>query len=485
MHDAPHTWTAKALRVALDQKHISALEATQACLAREAQTRHLNAFVHLDAAGALAQAQTADARLAKGAALGFWDGIPMGLKDIFLTDGLPTTCGSAMLQDFVAPYDATAVSMLRAQGMVLLGKLNMDEFAMGSSNEHSVFGPVKNPYDITRVPGGSSGGSAAAVACGSSFASLGTDTGGSIRQPAAFTNTVGLKPTYGRVSRYGVIAYASSLDQVGPMTKDVTDCAHLLQAIAGADGRDATASTSCVPDYTQNLEMGVRGLRIGVPKEYMQGLNADVERAMAAALAAYEAMGAVIVDVSLPHTAHGIATYYVLAPAEASSNLARYDGVRYTRREHQSGGLAEMYSQTRSRFLGSEVKRRIMLGTFVLSSGHYDAYFRRAQKVRTLVRRDFAIAFENIDVLLTPTTPAAAFKLGENDTEPTKMYLQDCYTVLVNLAGLPAVSLPCGQTPGGLPIGMQLIANHWQEAKILQTARAYERETSWHRQRPS
>ncbi|KAK1548533.1 hypothetical protein Q3G72_028781 [Acer saccharum] len=486
MHDAPYTWTAKALRAALDAKQISATEATQACLDRQAQTRHINAFVHVDAAGALAQAQAADARLAQGAALGFWDGIPMGLKDIFLTDGLPSTCGSDILKDFVAPYDATVVARLRAQGMVLLGKLNMDEFAMGSSNEHSVFGPVQNPYDTTRVPGGSSGGSAAAVACGSSFASLGTDTGGSIRQPAALTNTVGLKPTYGRVSRYGVIAYASSLDQVGPMTKDVADCAHLLQAIAGFDPSDATSSQGAVPDYSQHLEQGVRGLRIGVPKEYFSAdIDPEVLGAVGAALKAYEAMGAVLVDVSLPHTAYGIATYYVLAPAEASSNLARYDGVRYGKRDSQAASLAEMYTQSRGAYLGAEVKRRIMLGTYVLSAGYYDAYYKRAQKVRTLVRRDFAMAFEKIDVLLTPTTPSPAFKLGENETDPMKMYMQDVCTVPVNLAGVPAMSLPCGMSAQNLPIGLQLIGNHWQEAKLLQVARAYERETLWHQKRPS
>lgn len=486
MHDAPHTWTAKALRDALDAKQISCVEATRACFEREIASRDLNAYVHRDEAGALVQAQAADERLGQKAVLGFWDGIPMALKDIFLTDGLPTTCASSILRNFVAPYDATVVKKLKAQGMVLLGKLNMDEFAMGSSNEHSVFGPVKNPYDLTCVPGGSSGGSAAAVAAGSTFASLGTDTGGSIRQPAALTGTVGLKPTYGRVSRYGVIAYASSLDQVGPMTKDVTDCAHLLQAIAGFDPHDATSGAGEVPNYAAHLDKGVKGLRIGVPKEYFEhALDADVHQAVTDALAAYKAMGAILVDVSLPHTRYGIATYYVLAPAEASSNLARYDGVRYGQRDKDASGLNAMYTKTRGAHLGDEVKRRIMLGTYVLSAGYYDAYYKRAQKVRTLVRRDFAMAFEQVDVLLTPTTPSPAFKLGENETDPMKMYMEDVCTVPVNLAGVPALSLPCGMTKSGLPIGMQLIGNHWQEAVLLQAGRAYERETLWHQKRPS
>jgi aspartyl-tRNA(Asn)/glutamyl-tRNA(Gln) amidotransferase subunit A len=481
IHDA----TVVQLGAALRDKKITAVDATQACLTRAAQTADLGAYLHQDGAGALAAAAAADARRAAGQVLGPWDGIPVALKDIFLTAGLPTTCGSAILKNFIAPYDATVVTRLKAAGAVLLGKLNMDEFAMGSSNEHSAFGPARNPYDRDRVPGGSSGGSATAVACGSAFASLGTDTGGSIRQPAAYTGIVGLKPTYGRVSRYGVIAYASSLDQVGPMTKDVGDCALMLQAIAGADPSDATCARDEVPNFTQNLEAGVKGMRIGVPKEYFTAnIDPEVATAVQAALRSYEAMGAKLVDVSLPHTAHGIATYYVLAPAEASSNLARFDGVRYGMRQGGDQGLQEMYMASRSAGFGAEVKRRIMLGTYVLSAGYYEAYYRRAQKARTLVRRDFALAFEQADVLITPTAPGPAFRLGENEADPMKMYMADVFTVSANLAGLPGMSLPCGHTAGGLPIGLQLLAAPWQESRLLQVARAYEREHAWHTRRP-
>ncbi|HET6345321.1 MAG TPA: Asp-tRNA(Asn)/Glu-tRNA(Gln) amidotransferase subunit GatA, partial [Myxococcota bacterium] len=450
-------WTVHALAEALAQKKVSSLEATEACLAREVKTRSLNAYLHVDADGARAQAKAADARRAQGHPFGLLDGVPVALKDIFLTEGLPTTCGSRILEGFVAPYDGTAVSRLKAAGAVLLGKLNMDEFAMGSSNEHSARGPVKNPWDETRVPGGSSGGSAAAVAAGSAFASLGTDTGGSIRQPAAHSGIVGLKPTYGRVSRYGVIAFASSLDQVGPMTKDVTDCAHLLQVVAGPDPRDSTSAQVEVPSYTAGLDKGVSGMRLGVPKEYFQdGMDPEVRAHVDAALKTYEKLGAQLVEVSLPHTEHGIATYYVLAPAEASSNLARYDGVRYGLRDKEAGGLLDMYLRSRAEGFGTEVKRRIMLGTYVLSAGYYDAYYRRAQQVRTLVRRDFEAAFERVDAIVTPTAPTPAFKIGENTSDPVQMYLGDVFTVTANLAGLPGLSLPCGFTKERLPVGLQI-----------------------------
>ena len=477
--------TMHALADALQARQVSSVQAVNACLAREEATRALGAYVHLDAAGALKQAAAADQRRARGAALGPLDGIPIALKDILLTAAQPTTCASRMLTQFIAPYDATVVARLRQAGLVFLGKLNMDEFAMGSSTESSCFGPTKNPWDPTRVPGGSSGGSAAAVASGAAFASLGTDTGGSIRQPAAFTGIVGLKPTYGRVSRYGVVAFASSLDQVGPMTRDVTDCAWLLQAIAGADPRDATSSHEAVIDYTSGLCQGVRGLRLGVPREYFAaGIDAEVRTHLDAACAAYRDLGATLVDVSLPHMDQAIATYYIIAPAEASSNLARFDGVRYGMRQDPKQGLLEMYLASRAAGFGPEVKRRIMLGTYVLSSGYYEAYYVQAQKVRTLVCNDFAAAFKTVDALLTPTTPTPAFLLGENQTDPVKRYLADIFTVGVNLAGLPALSLPCGFTQSNLPIGLQIIAAPFQEAKLLRIAFAYESAHDWHTRRP-
>ena len=479
-----HELTAHALLDALAAKQVSSVELTQAVLARAQATRSLNAYVHVDEPGALAAARAADERRARGGATGLLDGVPMALKDIFLTEGLPTTCGSKILEGFVAPYDGTAVRRLKAAGAVLTGKLNMDEFAMGSSNEHSAYGAVKNPWDPTRVPGGSSGGSAAAVAAGSSVASLGTDTGGSIRQPAALTGIVGLKPTYGRVSRYGVIAFASSLDQVGPMTKDVQDAALVLQVIAGHDERDSTSANVAVPSYSANLESGVRGLKLGVPKEYfVDGTDSEVQHAVQSALAHYEKLGAELVEVSLPHTDYGIAVYYLVATAEASSNLARYDGVRYGLRIDPGQGLNEMYTATRGEGLGHEVKRRIMLGTYALSAGYYDAYYGRAQKVRTLVRQDFAQAFANVDALVTPTSPTAAFALGANVADPVQMYLADVFTVGANLAGLPALSLPCGFTKAGLPIGLQVLGAPFSEAKLLQVARAYERDHAWSQRR--
>lgn len=461
----------------LESKKVSSVEVTDACIARIEKTAGLGAYLHVDAQGAKAQAAKADERRAAGKAHGPWDGVPIALKDIFLTEGLPTTCGSKILENFVAPYDGTAVKKLKEAGSVLLGKLNMDEFAMGSSNEHSAFQPAKNPWDTTRVPGGSSGGSAVAVAAGSCYATLGTDTGGSIRQPAGLCGIVGLKPTYGRVSRYGVIAFASSLDQVGPMTKDVTDAALMMQAISGHDERDSTSSIESVPDYSADLDKGVKGLKIGVPKEYfIDGMDPEIRKSIEDALALYKRLGAELVEVSLPHTDYGIAVYYLVATAEASSNLARYDGVRYGKRVDPGKGLLDMYTATRGQGFGAEVKRRIMLGTYALSSGYYEAYYVKAQKVRTLVAQDFAKAFSQCDVIVTPTSPNPAFKLGENEGDPLKMYLADVFTVNVNLAGLPGLSLPSGFTKENLPIGMQVLGKPFSESMILRVGRAFERE---------
>ena len=470
---------------ALADKRASSVDATTACLQRIEATGDLGAWLTVDKAGALAQARASDARRAQNSARGSLDGVPLGLKDILLVKDQRTTCGSRILDNFVAPYDATCVRRLKEAGAVLLGKHAMDEFGMGSSTEHCAFGAARNPWDKTRVPGGSSGGKAAAVSVASAFGALGTDTGGSIRQPAAFTGTVGLKPTYGRVSRFGVMAYASSLDQVGPMARTVQDCAMLLQAIAGHDPRDATSAELPVPDYSQGLEAGVAGMKLGVPKEYFgRGIAPDVAEAVQAALRAYEKLGAKLVDVSLPHTEHGIATYYIIAPAEASSNLARYDGVRYGARVDAGGGLLDMYHGTRAAGFGTEVKRRIMLGTYVLSSGFYDAYYMRAQKVRALVQADFERVFQQVDALLAPTAPTCAFKLGEKGADPVQMYMGDVFTVTANLAGLPAMSLPCGFNAQKLPIGLQILGSPFSEAKMLTIARAYERAHDWHARRP-
>ncbi|MFO7577610.1 MAG: Asp-tRNA(Asn)/Glu-tRNA(Gln) amidotransferase subunit GatA [Pelovirga sp.] len=458
---------------------------TQGCLERIAATdADLNAFVTLCADEALADAAAADLRLDSGTDQPLC-GIPLGLKDIFSTRGIRTTCASKMLENYIPVYDATVVERLRQQGAVIVGKLNMDEFAMGSSNENSAAGPVLNPWDLGRVPGGSSGASAAAVAAGQVVAALGTDTGGSIRQPASYCGVVGLKPTYGRVSRYGVIAYASSLDQVGPITRTVEDCALLLQAIAGYDPRDSTSVDCAVPDYRAQLRNGVAGKRIGLPGEYfIEGLDPCVKRAVDAAIAVYRELGAEIVPVSLPHTNYSVACYYLIATAEASSNLARYDGVRFGVRCSDGGGLIDMYQQTRSAGFGAEVKRRIMLGTYALSSGYYDAYYLKAQKVRTLVRQDFLTAFEQVDLLLTPVAATPAFKVGEKLDDPLQMYLSDIFTIPVNLAGTCAMSVPCGFSEDGLPIGLQLIGKAFAEAEILQAAWAFEQATDWHRRTP-
>jgi aspartyl-tRNA(Asn)/glutamyl-tRNA(Gln) amidotransferase subunit A len=444
----------------------------------------VRAFLTVTREEALRAAALADARLEAGAPLGPLDGVPVALKDVFCTRGVRTTCGSKILEGFVPPYDATVVARLRAAGAVVLGKLNMDEFAMGSSTEHSGFFTTRNPWDLARVPGGSSGGASAAVAAGLATLSLGTDTGGSIRQPAAFCGVLGMKPTYGRVSRYGLIAFASSLDQVGPFARDVEDAAVLLQTIAGADPMDSTAVDVPVPDYRAALGQGIEGMTIGVPAEYfIDGMDPEVERAVREAIVTLEKLGARAEPVSLPYSEYGLAAYYVIAPAEASSNLARYDGVKYGLRAGGARDVIEMYSKTRAAGFGAEVKRRVMLGTYALSAGYYDAYYGQAQKVRTLVRRDFEQAFARVDLIVAPTTPGVAFKMGEKE-DPLQMYLNDIFTIPVNLSGLPGLSIPAGFTQTGLPIGLQLIGRAFDEATLLRAAHAYESVTSWHTRRP-
>jgi aspartyl-tRNA(Asn)/glutamyl-tRNA(Gln) amidotransferase subunit A len=475
----------------LQSRAISAVELTQFFLDRIAKLNpQLNAYITVDAAGALAGARQADARLAAGTATPL-TGIPLAVKDLFCTQGVRTTCASRMLADFIPPYEATVVRRLREAGMVILGKSNMDEFAMGSSNETSYFGPVCNPWDPSRIPGGSSGGSAAAVAAGLCLAALGTDTGGSIRQPAAMTGITGLKPTYGRVSRYGMIAFASSLDQAGPMTHTVADAALLLQGMAGHDPLDSTSIDQPVEAYGALLPSGekalacLRGLRIGIPQEYYgEGMAAAVRQALQAAMATFTEMGAICQPVSLPCTDYAIPTYYIIAPAEASSNLARYDGIRFGYRCEQPVDLLDMFARSRSEGFGAEVKRRIMLGTYVLSSGYYDAYYRKAQKVRRLIANDFHAAFTQVDLLLTPTAPETAFRIGEKNEDPVKMYLSDIFTINVNLAGLPGLSLPCGFDEQNLPIGMQLIARPLQESLLLAVGHGYQQVTDWHKRSP-
>ena len=473
-----------ALQEKLKSKEISSVELTQSYLDRITETDDaINAFITVCEKEALVAATEADRQIAAGNTATL-TGIPIALKDIFLTEGIRTTCASKILNNFIAPYDATSVAKLKKNGAVIIGKLNMDEFAMGSSNENSAVGPVKNPWDSSKVTGGSSGGSAAAVAARQAVATLGTDTGGSIRQPASYCGVVGLKPTYGRVSRYGVIAYASSLDQVGPIARDVSDCATMLGAVAGYDPLDSTSIDRPVPDYQASLGGDLKGLRIGLPKEYfIDGLDPDIKSATEAAIETYRDLGAEIIDVSLPHTDYAVACYYLIATAEASSNLARYDGIRYGRRVDNGDGLIELYRQSRAAGFGAEVKRRIMLGTYALSSGYYDAYYLKAQKVRTLIRQDFLDAFAKVDTILTPVAPTPAFGLGEKMDDPLQMYLSDIFTIPVNLAGTCAMSLPCGMPKENLPIGMQLIGQPFAEEQILKVAHAYEQATEWHTQR--
>ena len=470
----------------LRRRAISAVELTLAHLERIEQTEPaIRAFITVTREEALAQARAADARLAAGEAVGPLCGIPVAIKDVILTRGMRTTAGSKILEPFTAPYDATVTQRLLDAGAVCIGKANCDEFAMGSSNENSAYGATHNPWRHEHVPGGSSGGSAAAVAARQCLAALGTDTGGSVRQPAACCGISGLKPTYGRVSRYGVIAYASSLEQVGPLARTVTDCAHLLQVIAGHDRRDSTSVTEVVPRYAESLSRGVNGLRIGLPKEYfVDGLQPEVAVAVRAAVRQLEALGASVEEVSLPHTDYAIATYYLIATAEASSNLARYDGTRYGLRIDRGAGLLDMYRHTRGRGFGTEVKRRIMLGTYALSAGYYEAYYLKAQKVRTLIRRDFDQVFTRCQLVATPTMPTTAFRIGEKVTDPLQMYLSDVFTTSANLAGLPALSVPCGVDDSGLPIGLQLIGRPFDETTVLTAGYAYEQATDWHRRSP-
>ncbi|HEX4927399.1 MAG TPA: Asp-tRNA(Asn)/Glu-tRNA(Gln) amidotransferase subunit GatA [Burkholderiales bacterium] len=470
----------------LAKRELSSVELTRACLARIARLNgELNAFITVDEERALAGARAADARLAKGEG-GPLTGLPIAHKDILCTRGMRTTCGSRMLADYVSPYDAHVVERLAAAGMVLLGKCNLDEFAMGSSNESSYFGPVRNPWDRSRVSGGSSGGSAAAVAARMVPAATGTDTGGSVRQPAAYCGVSGLKPTYGTVSRYGLVAFASSLDQAGPLARSAADLALLMNAMAGFDPRDSTSIERAAEDYTRSLELDLKGLRIGLPKEYFaEGLEPGVRRAVEEAVRWFEAQGARTMALELPHTRLGIAVYYVIAPAEASSNLARFDGVRYGHRASGYADLADMYRRTRAEGFGAEVKRRILVGTYVLSHGYYDAYYLQAQKVRRLIARDFAAAFERCDVILGPTTPSTAFALGANSADPVQMYLNDVFTVTAPLAGVPALSVPCGLDARGLPVGLQLTGNHFTEARLLGIAHRYQQATDWHRRVPA
>ena len=473
-------------RTLLDTRQLSAQELTRAVLDRiRATDETLHSYVTLDEAQALTQAEAADRSLTNSDRPPPLCGIPIAVKDIILTKDLRSTAGSKILEHFIPPYDAGVIRRLRDAGAVILGKVNCDEFGMGSSNENSAYGPTRNPWDISRVPGGSSGGSAACVAADQALAALGTDTGGSIRLPASFCGVVGLKPTYGRVSRFGVVAYASSLDQVGPLTKDMRDCATLLGVIAGHDPRESTSVDRPVPDYQAALERGVRGLRVGIPREYfVAGMQSEVDQAVRRAIDTLQELGAEPVSISLPHTDYAVAAYYIIATAEASSNLARYDGVKYGHRAESATDLAEMYRQTRAQGFGPEVKRRIMLGTYALSAGYYDAYYLKAQKVRRLIRHDFLRAFEQCDVIATPTAPTTAFQLGEKATDPLTMYLSDILTIAVNLAGLPGLSLPCGFDTAGLPISLQLIGQAFGEEAVLQAGYAYEQATEWHTARP-
>ncbi len=481
--------TISELTSRLARRDISARELTQACLDQIARVDGtVHAFISHDPADALAQADAADHELAAGVTFAQKPllGIPIAIKDVLAVKGHPLNCGSKILGKFISPYDATVIEKMKAAGAVVFGRLNMDEFAMGSSTETSAFGITRNPWDPSRIPGGSSGGSAAAVAADEAIATLGTDTGGSIRQPAALCGCVGLKPTYGRVSRYGLTAFASSLDQIGPFTKNIEDAARLLGIISGHDPKDSTSVAEPVPDYVAALDGQIRGLKLGLPKEYLiGGLDPEVKAAVDAAVKQYAALGAEIVDISLPHTDYAVATYYIVATAEASANLARFDGIRYGQRVDGADPI-ELYTRTRGAGFGAEVKRRIILGTYVLSSGYYDAYYLRAQKVRTLIRNDFLNAFKQVDAIITPTAPTAAFKIGEKSGDPLQMYLSDIFTISCNLAGISGISLPCGFTRSPkLPIGLQLLGQPFGEATLLKLAHAYEQSTPWHREKPA
>ena len=468
--------TIDSIRTDLLAKKTSAEEiAREALKFAEAENPKTNAYLTFAPERALAAARAVDQKIAAGEDLGLLAGVPIAIKDVILTRGLRTTCASRMLENYIPPYDATAVIRIEQAGGVILGKTNCDEFAMGSSNENSAFGPVRNPVALDRVPGGSSGGSAAVVAQGTAVLSLGSDTGGSIRQPASFCGVTGVTPTYGRVSRYGLAAFASSLDHIGPFSRTVRDSARLLQVMAGRDEMDSTSAFAPVPDYVAALDGNVRGMKIGVPKEFFDGLASDTGDLIQAAIQTLQKLGCEIREIRLPHTPYAVGCYYIICTAEASSNLARYDGVRYTRRSEAAGTLQEMYRQTRDEGFGAECKRRIMLGTYVLSAGYYDAYYLKAQKVRALVARDYAQAFEQVDAIVGPVAPHPAFKLGEKVDDPTSMYLSDIYTVTGDLAGVPCMSVPAGKTPDGLPVGLQIVANHFGETAMFRLADAFER----------
>jgi len=468
--------TIDAARTAVQERKTTAQALAEAHYARiQQEDGQIGAFLTLSKERALEQADRMDRMAAEGKTLPALGGVPVGIKDVMSTRGVRTTAGSKILENYIPPYDGTAVARLEAAGAVVLGKMNCDEFAMGSSNENSAYHPVHNPRDLSRVPGGSSGGSAAAVAADMAVVTLGSDTGGSIRQPASFCGVVGLMPTYGRVSRYGLIAFASSLDHIGPLAKTVKDSAIVLRTIAGRDPMDSTSADVAVPDYVGELDKPVRGMKLGVAKEYFsEGLDDEVRQAVEAAIDKLKALGCDVMPVSLPHTPYAIPTYYLIATAEASSNLARYDGVRYSRRARGVNTLSEMYRRSRDEGLGAEVKRRIMLGTYALSAGYYDAYYLKAQKVRTLLTRDFDEAFRKVDAIVTPTSPTAAFRLGEKSNDPLAMYLADIYTVTADLAGIPGISVPCGETKEKLPIGLQILGKHFAESTILRVAHAYE-----------
>ena len=477
--------TIHQLHEMLKKGEVTSQEATASVFKRIKEVEgEVHAYVTLTEELAMQQAQETDARIEKSE-MTLLTGIPLALKDILCTNGIRTTCSSRILENFIPPFDATVVKKLKAAGAVFTGKTNMDEFAMGSSTETSYFGVTRNPWDLDRVPGGSSGGSAAAVAAGECIAATGSDTGGSIRQPASLCGIVGLKPTYGRISRFGLIAFASSLDQIGPMTKDVEDTAILLNFLCGHDPMDSTSINLPVPDYTKSLKKDLKGIRLGIPDEYfIEGLDPEVREAIERAIQIMEGLGATSQKVSLPHTKYALAIYYLIAPSEASSNLARYDGVKYGYRSKDGENLLEMYINTRSQGFGQEVKRRIMLGTYALSAGYYDAYYRKASQGRTLIRKDFEEAFKECDLIVTPTAPTPAFKLGEKTTDPLQMYLSDIFTIPCNLAGLPGISIPCGFSKEGLPIGLQLLAPSFQEEKLIHGAYAFEQATEFHLKKP-
>ncbi|MCZ6676478.1 MAG: Asp-tRNA(Asn)/Glu-tRNA(Gln) amidotransferase subunit GatA [Candidatus Poribacteria bacterium] len=478
--------TAHELHEKLKAREITSVELTQSVYDRiGAVEEKIQGYITLTQDIAFEQAEAADVGFQRGDEMPPLAGIPIAIKDVICTKGVLTTCGSKILGNFVSPYDATVMTKLHQQGAVMIGKTNMDEFAMGSSTENSAYRITRNPWNLETIPGGSSGGSVAAVAADEAICSLGSDTGGSIRQPAALCGVVGMRPTYGRVSRFGLVAFASSLDQIGPISKDVTDCALMLNAICGHDPMDSTAANLPVPDFTKSLIADVKGIKIGIPKEYFtEGMDAEVEASVRHAIELLRSAGATVEEISLPHTEYAIATYYIIAPAEASANLARYDGVRYGFRAENAEDLIDMYKKTRSQGFGEEVKRRIMLGTYALSSGYYDAYYLKAQKVRTLIKSDFDKAFEKVDVVVTPTSPTPAFKIGERTADPLQMYLSDVLNTPSSLAGLPGISIPCGLTQSGLPIGLQILAAPFEEEKILRVAYTFEQHTDHHRWKP-